>query len=100
MAFIEDFTPFLSLDEFAIEVVYLAGGVGPGYTVSAIFDMEYQPVLDDLAAAAAPAMHCSVGDVPNARRGDRFVVHGVGYELVEPMPDGTGWQTLRLRKAV
>lgn len=97
MAFVEDFTPFLDQDGFAEAAQYLAGGVGPGAEVAVIFDLEYQTELEGLAGATGPAAHCSVVDAPSAARGDRLVIRGVTYEVVEPQPDGTGWQTLRLR---
>lgn len=98
MAFDEDFTPFLNQAEFAEMALYSAGGVGPAVGVAVIFDLEYQTDLDGLAGATGPAAHCSVEDVPAAARGDQLIVRGVTYEVVEPQPDGTGWQTLRLRK--
>ena len=98
MAFVEDFTPFLSEHEFAVEVLYSAAGTGTPVALSAIFDLEYQMDLEGLVGGSGPALHCAVSDAPGARRGDAVTVRGVSYEVVEPMPDGTGWQTLRLRK--
>lgn len=98
MAFVEDFTPFLDQDQFAEEAQYSAAGSAPAVSVVVIFDLDYQVLLEDLAGGSGPAVHCSVGDVPSAARGDIFTVRGISYEVVEPMADGTGWQTLRLRK--
>ena len=97
MAFVEDFTPFLSQEEFAEEAQFSPVGSPASVIVPVIFDLAYQALLDDLAGATGPAAHCSVLDVP-AVRGDRLTVRGVAYEVVEPLPDGTGWQTLRLRR--
>lgn len=99
MAFVEDFTPFLSENEFAEEVLYSSSGAGTTVALRAIFDLEYQTDLEGLVGGAGPALHCTVSDAPGARRGDAVTVRGVSYEVVEPMPDGTGWQTLRLRRA-
>lgn len=98
MAFIEDFTPFLDQREFAEEAMFLHAGSGTQVAIEVVFDLAYAAMLDELAAGTGPAAHCCVADAPNAARGDELVVRGVTYEIVEPMPDGTGWQTLRLRK--
>jgi hypothetical protein len=98
MAFVEDFTPFLSEREFAEGVLYSAAGAGSPVPVRAIFDLEYQTDLEGLVGGSGPALHCAVSEAPGAKRGDAVTVRGVAYEVVEPMPDGTGWQTLRLRK--
>ncbi|BEP42260.1 hypothetical protein [Variovorax sp. V15] len=99
MPFVEDFTPFLSEREFADEVLYAPAGGGSPIAVRAILDLEYQTDLEGLVGGSGPALHCAVADAPGAKRGDSVTVRGVAYEVVEPMPDGTGWQTLRLRKA-
>jgi hypothetical protein len=99
MAFTEDFHSFLDQDEFAEEALYVPAGGGVATPVVVIFDKEYGATLDGLAGGSGPALHCAVADAPGATNGAMFTVRGVTYEVVEPMPDGTGWQTLRLRRA-
>jgi hypothetical protein len=99
MAFIEDFTAFLDQDEFAEEAQYVPAGGGVPSTIEVIFDGAYQQDLDGLAGGSSPAVHCDVASTPGVANGAVIVVRGVTYQVVEPMPDGTGWQTLRLRKA-
>lgn len=99
MAFVEDFTPFLDRSEFAEEALFSAAGSGLFTAVTVVFDLEYAETLEGMVGGAGPAAHCSVQDVPGAKRGDSLTVRGVVYQVVEPMPDGTGWQTLRLREA-
>ncbi|MGH6625145.1 MAG: head-tail joining protein [Burkholderiaceae bacterium] len=69
-----------------------------GLPVSGIFDNAYQ--LDELSggvAGSAPEFDLLSSSVPANVQGLLLVVNGTTYKVVEPMPDGTGMTTLRLR---
>ncbi len=69
-----------------------------GLPVSGIFDNAYQ--LDELTggvAGSAPVFVLASSDVPANVAGLSLIVNGSTYKVVEPMPDGTGMTTLRLR---
>lgn len=99
MPFVEDFTPFLSQAEYAEEAQYVPAGGGVPSTIEVIFDTAYAQALDTLAGGSEPVAHCAVAATPGVSNGAVIVVRGVTYQVVEAMPDGTGWQSLRLRKA-
>jgi len=99
MALVEDMSAFLSTAEFAEEVLYTSVAEPAARLVAVIFDNGYQAQLDGMAAGAEPSVQCSVADLPLAAMGDTFLIRGALYSVVEPQPDGTGWQVLRLRRA-
>lgn len=100
MAFTEDFTPFLDQDEFAEEAQYVPAGGGVPSTIAVIFDTGYAEALDAMVGGSSPVVHCAEAETPGVSNGAVIVVRGVTYQVVEHMPDGTGWQSLRLRKVV
>ena len=92
MAMTEDFTAFFSTTEFADPATL--GGV----PVTGILDKDY--LLEDLGggmATSGPVFTLASAAVPSVVAGLSLVVNGLTYKVVEPMPDGTGVTSLRLR---
>jgi hypothetical protein len=92
VAFAEDFNAFFEAGGFAVSATL--GGVA----VRGIFDGAY--AVQDLGgevAGSTPAFTLPSASVPANPVGLALVVGGATYKVVEPIPDGTGVTTLRLR---
>lgn len=88
------------------EMLYKAGGVGPGVTVTGIFDAQY--VLqarsgdDPGVCATAPAVFLQRADLPSDPDTDEptVTIGGVLYRVDHPETAGMGSVVLVLRKVI
>lgn len=88
--FTEDLAVFFNTTEHATP------GTLNGVAVSGIFGNGY--LEQELGGSgSAPTYTLASASVPANPVGLPLVVAGVTYKVVEPMPDGTGVTTLRLR---
>jgi len=88
--FAEDLSTFFAAAEFASPATL--GGV----PVMGIFDNAYFD-QDMGGSGSTPSYTLPSSAVPANVVGMALVVNGVTYKVAEPMPDGTGVTTLRLR---
>jgi len=88
--FTEDLTAFFNASEFATPATL--GGV----PVMGIFDNAYFD-QDMGGSGSTPSYTLPTSAVPANVVGMALVVGGTTYKVAEPMPDGTGVTTLRLR---
>jgi hypothetical protein len=88
--FTEDLSTFFNAAEFATQ------GEIDNVPVTGLFDNSYLE-QDMSGSGSAPTYTLPTASVPANVVGKPLVVNGITYKVVEPMPDGTGITTLRLR---
>lgn len=75
---------------------------GGSYQIKAIFDNEYQAIDPDTQAVVSssiPVLGVRLRDLQAApKRGDRVVINGVSYEIVDNKDDSWGHSQLVLQK--
>jgi hypothetical protein len=91
MAFVEDFSDFANVDDFAITVTF------NGDDVDGIFDHAYVEVGG--IESRRPVFQCATADVSAYPRDTPVVINGVNYKTVTQEPDGTGWSLVVLKDA-
>ena len=88
------------------EMLYKAGGIGPGTPVTGIFDAAYvlQSRGDDVGVCAtAPAVFLQLADLPSDPQVDTaatIVRSGITYKVDHPETAGMGSVHLVLRKVI
>jgi hypothetical protein len=95
MAFVEDFSAFLSTSEFAVSAT-LAGA-----PVRGIFENAYQQGAAGFTGMAStqPVLTLATSDVPAQPVGASLVVNSTSYTIAHHEPDGTGMSVLFLERA-
>ena len=88
MAFAEDFTEFLSTDDFAVDALF------SGVRVSGIFDESFIEVQG--VEGLHPVFTCPQSDVVGIAHGSALTIGGVIYHVHGVQRDGTGMVTLIL----
>ncbi len=100
MPFVEDASVFLNTSEFATDAtlngVAVRGIFDNGYADRDNLNYEFQELGRGLSAST-PMFTLPSSSVPNPVAGLSLVIGSTTYKVVEPMPDGTGFTTLRLR---
>jgi hypothetical protein len=91
MAFVEDFTPFYSVNEFA-EAALWKGTV----TVNVIFDNAHVEQFG--VSSKQPIVRGIEANFAGVLQGDALQIKGVNYTIYEIEPDGTGEVVLFLKK--
>lgn len=89
---------FLSLDDFAVEVV-VTPREGVSRTIRGIFDEPYMnaQIGEYEADSSDPRLTCKASDVADLRDKDAVVIEGRTYYLLtDPQPDGTGFAVLHM----
>lgn len=90
--FVEDFSPFMSIYEFASNATL--GGV----PVQGLFDNQYNAFdMGGDVAGSSPVFTLPTASVPGVVVGLALVVNSTTYQVVNHEPDGTGLSVLRLR---
>lgn len=100
MPFVEDTSVFLNTSEFATEAtlngVAVRGIFDNGYADRDNINYEFEE-LGRGVSASAPLFTLPSVSVPSPVIGLALVIGSTTYKVAEPMPDGTGFTTLRLR---
>ncbi len=89
-------------DTFAVPILYTPTGE-PGFETRGIFDAEFKDVvlLDGaLVQSATPRLGMALSDLNGrrAKKGDRVVVKGTQYRVIEFQPDGQSGCSLILER--
>lgn len=90
MAWVEDLSVFLKTDEFAEAVTY------QGSSLDVIFENFYRLVGD--IESKVPSIIFEGSDVTNPVQGNVVVRGAITYQVVEVMPDGTGFTRCLLER--
>ena len=84
-----------------VQFLPIAGG---SFTVRAIFDNQYEQVDPDTEVVVAtnqPVLGVRLSDLPALpQKGDRFVVRGKYYKIVDAQEDGQGGASLLMHKVL
>jgi len=88
MAFLEDFTEFLSTDDFAVDAEIA------GDTVTGIFEESFIESLG--VETLTPIFNCVLADVSSVNYGDAVTVNNTTYHVTGIQKDGTGMVALIL----
>jgi hypothetical protein len=91
MAFVEDLTPFYSLDGFADAALWKGTE-----TVNVIFDNAHVEQFD--VSSKQPIVRGQEANFIGVQQGDSLVVKSVNYTIYEIEPDGNGEVILFLKK--
>lgn len=94
MPFTEDFSVFLSDDDFAYEATYTPASTGIPVMVNVIFDGAFKDPLSH--ENIEPQVHGQESDFSTVADDDDIVINSISYKIRTPEPDGTGWITLVL----
>lgn len=88
-------------DTFGENVVYISKGLAP-QSIQAIFDNEFQqvdPTTGILVVSQQPIIGILDTDLQQASGpGDRVLIRGIEYRIVETQPDGQAGTKLLLNK--
>lgn len=100
MAFAEDLTPFLSLDDFAVQAQAVTR-YSEVVTFPVIFDNASSQAGIGLLGMAGtqPVALARSADVVDVAVGCAITINAVDYTVAELQPDGTGITTLTLERA-
>lgn len=93
MAFVEDFTPFLSNAEFAVPCTLPGGAV-----VQVIFDDAHQAALTNSFEASAPTALGTTAELSALQHGSALQINGRAWSVEGIQPDGTGITRLILER--
>lgn len=99
MAFVEDFSLFLSEAEFAV-AAKATTRFGELVAFSVIFDDASDAALGGLIEATLPTALARSVDVVDLRHGSAIDVGDVAYVVTGTQPDGTGMTRLTLELAL
>ncbi len=98
MAFEEDLSLFLSVDEFAVTAVAV-NSLGATVQFQVIFDNAYAGQLANMVDATGPAALARSVDVAQIRQGNPLTIGSDDWVVTGMEPDGTGMTLLTLRRA-
>jgi hypothetical protein len=95
IAFADDLSLILDVDDFAVAVTYDGG------TINGIFDNETVPV--DAGGFVSvheeqPRLTCRTTDVPSIAQDQTMVINAVTYKVKAWIHDGTGVTTVQLER--
>ncbi|WP_342270607.1 head-tail joining protein [Rickettsia endosymbiont of Orchestes rusci] len=100
MAFQEDFSEFLDVEQgFAVKAI-LTPAFGEPYVIKGIMAEEYFDIDSGIAGVAGnkPVFECTEDEITEVEYGDLLTMRNRNYRIVAIKPDGSGWASLLLER--